>query len=84
MKFLGIFLILFIGMETQFTVVSNTRKFVHEGIMNRLDEETEYYWFLFNDLLVWTKPKKNQYQYKALTYLTAINIDQIDQSKKFL
>ena len=64
-----------------------TRRFVKEGALTQMDDQGEkrqYYWFLFNDLLIITKPKKHLFKYKALAYLASTTIAKEDYSMNIL
>ncbi len=75
---------LLISRRHQNFVVSSRRKFVREGMITEVElpsgEKKQCYLFLFNDLLVWTKPKKSNYKFKKLAYLNTITVTQEEYS----
>jgi hypothetical protein len=71
-------------METEYLVVSSTRRFVRDGPIVDVDvqgEKKPYHLFLFNDLLIWTKPKKTLFHFKKYAYLQSLHITQEEYSK---
>jgi len=71
-KMLHVYNLLTIGKkehwDKQLLVEKKTRFFVREGhVIESMikGEQTKFFALLFNDLLLWTKPKKNGYEFKA-------------------
>ena len=71
-KMLQVYNLLTIGKkehwDKQLLVEKKTRLFVREGMVTESmikGEQTKFFALLFNDLLLWTKPKKNAYEFKA-------------------
>jgi GTPase SAR1 family protein len=71
-KMLQVYNLLTIGKkehwDKQLLVEKKTRVFVREGTVTESmikGEQTKFFALLFNDLLLWTKPKKNGYEFKA-------------------
>ena len=71
-KMLQVYNLLTIGKkehwDKQLLVEKKTRVFVREGAVTESmikGEQTKFFALLFNDLLLWTKPKKNAYEFKA-------------------